>query len=184
MGDVASLAEQAKKAMSGDTAAKLEEKFASGEDFTFTDFLSQLEAMKNMGSMSKLMGLLPGAGQMKKQIENFDEGELVRTRAIIESMTPMERNNPKVLNGSRRARISRGSGRAISEINSLVERFSQAQKVMKQMRSGGMPNIPGMGGLANMGGMAGMPKISKNNPPPKKKSRSGNPAKRAAEEGI
>lgn len=184
MGDVASLAEQAKKAMSGDTAAKLEEKFLSGEDFTFTDFLSQLEAMKNMGSMSKLMGLLPGAGQMKKQIENFDEGELVRTRAIIESMTPLERNNPKVLNGSRRARISRGSGRAISEINSLVERFSQAQKVMKQMRSGGMPNIPGMGGLPGMVGMSGMPKISKNNPPPKKKSRSGNPAKRAAEEGA
>lgn len=185
MGDVASLAEQAKKAMSGDTAAKLEEKFASGEDFTFSDFLSQLEAMKNMGSMSKLMGLLPGAGQMKKQIENFDEGELVRTRAIIESMTPLERNNPKVLNGSRRARISRGSGRAISEINSLVERFSQAQKVMKQMRSGGMPNIPGMRGLPNVGAMAGgMPKISKNNPPPKKKSRSGNPAKRAAEEGA
>lgn len=184
MGDVASLAEQAKKAMSGDTAAKLEEKFLSGEDFTFTDFLSQLEAMKNMGSMSKLMGLLPGAGQMKKQIENFDEGELVRTRAIIESMTPLERNNPKVLNGSRRARISRGSGRAINEINSLVERFSQAQKVMKQMRSGGMPNIPGMGGLPGMAGISGMPKISKNNPPPKKKSRSGNPAKRAAEEGA
>ena len=184
MGDVASLAEQAKKAMSSETASKLEEKFASGEDFTFTDFLSQLEAMKNMGSMSKLMGLLPGAGQMKKQIENFDESEVVRTRAIIESMTPLERNNPKVLNGSRRARISRGSGRAISEINSLVERFSQAQKVMKQMRSGGMPNIPGMSGLPNMGGMAGMPKISKNNPPPKKKSRSGNPAKRAAEEGA
>ena len=184
MGDVASLAEQAKKSMSADTAAKLEEKFASGEDFTFTDFLSQLEAMKNMGSMSKLMGLLPGAGQMKKQIENFDEGELVRTRAIIESMTPIERNNPKILNGSRRARISLGSGRAISEINSLVERFSQAQKVMKQMRSGAMPNIPGMGGLPNMGGMGGMPKISKNNPPPKKKSRSGNPAKRAAEEGA
>ncbi|MEI7561229.1 MAG: signal recognition particle protein [Actinomycetes bacterium] len=184
MGDVASLAEQAKKAMSGDTVAKLEEKFASGEDFTFSDFLSQLEAMKNMGSMSKLMGLLPGAGQMKKQIENFDEGELVRTRAIIESMTPLERNNPKVLNGSRRARISRGSGRAISEINSLVERFSQAQKVMKQMRSGGTPNIPGMGGMPGMAGISGMPKISKNNPPPKKKSRSGNPAKRAAEEGA
>lgn len=190
MGDVASLAEQAKKAMSSDTAAKLEEKFISGEDFTFTDFLSQLEAMKNMGSISKLMGLLPGAGQMKKQIENFDEGELVRTRAIIESMTPLERNNPKVLNGSRRARISRGSGRAISEINSLVERFSQAQKVMKQMRSGAMPNLPGMAGLTGMAGlpgmagMSGMPKISKNNPPPKKKSRSGNPAKRAAEDGA
>ena len=184
MGDMASLAEQAKKAMSGDTAAKLEGKFISGEDFTFEDFLSQLEAMKNMGSMSKLMGLLPGAGAMKKQMENFDEGELVRTRAIIESMTPLERNNPKVLNGSRRARISRGSGRAISEINSLVERFSQAQKVMKQMRNGAMPSIPGMGTIPGMAGMNSMPKIAKNNPPAKKKSRSGNPAKRAAEEGL
>ena len=177
MGDVASLAEQAKRSMSSDTAAKLEQKFASGDDFTFEDFLSQLEAMKSMGSMSKLMGLLPGSGAMKKQMENFDESELVRTRAIIESMTPLERADPKVLNGSRRARISRGSGRAISEINSLVERFSGAQKMMKQMRNGGMPAIGGMGGLASM------PKAVKNNPPPKKKSRSGNPAKRAAEEG-
>ncbi len=180
MGDVASLAEQAKRSMSSDTAAKLEQKFASGDDFTFEDFLSQLEAMKSMGSMSKLMGLLPGSGAIKKQMENFDENELVRTRAIIESMTPQERADPKVLNGSRRARISRGSGRAISEINSLVERFSGAQKMMKQMRNGGMPAIPGM---PAMPGLGGMPKISKNNPPPKKKSRSGNPAKRAAEEG-
>ena len=174
MGDVASLAEQAKRSMSSDTAAKLEQKFASGDDFTFEDFLSQLEAMKSMGSMSKLMGLLPGSGAMKKQMENFDESELVRTRAIIESMTPLERADPKVLNGSRRARISRGSGRAISEINSLVERFSGAQKMMKQMRNGGIPA---------MGGLGSMPKVVKNNPPPKKKSRSGNPAKRAAEEG-
>jgi signal recognition particle subunit SRP54 len=85
------LAEQAKRSMSSDTAAKLEQKFASGDDFTFEDFLSQLEAMKSMGSMSKLMGLLPGSGAMKKQMENFDESELVRTRAIIESMTPSER---------------------------------------------------------------------------------------------
>jgi signal recognition particle subunit SRP54 len=178
MGDVASLSEQAKRAMPEETSKKLEDKFLKGEEFTFDDFLSQLEAMKNMGSMSKLMGLLPGAAGMKKQIENFDESELVITRAIIESMTPIERKNPKVLNGSRRARIARGSGRAISEINSLVERFSQAQKVMKQMRSGA--NIPGMGALA---GMSNLPKPQQINLP-KKKSRSGNPAKRAIEEGI
>jgi signal recognition particle subunit SRP54 len=176
MGDVASLAEQAKRAMPEETSKKLEDKFIKGEDFTFEDFLSQLEAMKNMGSMSKLMGLLPGAAGMKKQIENFDESELVRTRAIIQSMTPMERNNPKVLNGSRRSRIALGSGRAVSEINSLVERFSQAQKMMKQMRGG---NIPA--GLPNIGSM---PKPQQANNIPKKKSRSGNPAKRALEEGI
>lgn len=175
MGDVASLAEQAKRAMPEETSKKLEDKFVKGEDFTFEDFLSQLEAMKNMGSMSKLMGLLPGAAGMKKQIENFDESELVRTRAIIQSMTPMERNNPKVLNGSRRSRIALGSGRAVSEINSLVERFSQAQKMMKQMRGGNMP-----AGLPNIGSM---PKPQQLNNTPKKKSRSGNPAKRALEEG-
>ena len=176
MGDVASLAEQAKRAMPEETSKKLEDKFVKGEDFTFEDFLSQLEAMKNMGSMSKLMGLLPGAAGMKKQIENFDESELVRTRAIIQSMTPMERNDPKVLNGSRRSRIALGSGRAVSEINSLVERFSQAQKMMKQMRGGNMP-----AGLPNIGSM---PKPEHSNNIPKKKSRSGNPAKRALEEGI
>ena len=176
MGDVASLAEQAKRAMPEETSKKLEDKFVKGEDFTFEDFLSQLEAMKNMGSMSKLMGLLPGAAGMKKQIENFDESELVRTRAIIQSMTPLERNDPKVLNGSRRSRIARGSGRAVSEINSLVERFSQAQKMMKQMRGGNMP-----AGLPNIGSM---PKPQQSNNIPKKKSRSGNPAKRALEEGI
>ena len=176
MGDVASLAEQAKRSMPEETSKKLEDKFIKGEDFTFEDFLSQLEAMKNMGSMSKLMGLLPGAAGMKKQIENFDESELVRTRAIIQSMTPMERNDPKVLNGSRRSRIALGSGRAVSEINSLVERFSQAQKMMKQMRGGNMP-----AGLPNIGSM---PKPQQSNNIPKKKSRSGNPAKRALEEGI
>ena len=176
MGDVASLAEQAKRAMPEETSKKLEDKFVKGEDFTFEDFLSQLEAMKNMGSMSKLMGLLPGAAGMKKQIENFDESELVRTRAIIQSMTPMERNDLKVLNGSRRSRIALGSGRAVSEINSLVERFSQAQKMMKQMRGGNMP-----AGLPNIGSI---PKPQQSNNIPKKKSRSGNPAKRALEEGI
>jgi signal recognition particle subunit SRP54 len=178
MGDVASLAEQAKRAMPEETSKKLEDKFVKGEDFTFEDFLSQLEAMKNMGSMSKLMGLLPGAAGMKKQIENFDESELIRSRAIIESMTPLERRNPKILNGSRRARIARGSGRAISEINSLVDRFSQAQKMMKQMRGKNPP-----AGLPSFAGIGGGQVRQHNIEIPKKKSRSGNPAKRALEEG-
>ena len=180
MGDVASLAESAKRAMPDATSKKLEDKFNKGEDFTFEDFLSQLEAMKNMGSMSKLMGLLPGAGGMKKQIENFDESELVRARAIIESMTPLERRDPKVLNGSRRARIALGSGRAVSEINSLVESFSQAQKMMKQIRGGNMP----AGMSAPLAGMSGAIKPKPGNQNVKKKSRSGNPAKRAIQEGM
>lgn len=177
LGDVATLAEQAKKAFDNDTSAKLEAKFASGEDFTLEDFLEQLQAMSKMGNMSKLLGMLPGAGQMKKQIENFDEGEIIRTKAIVQSMTPAERKEPKLLNGSRRARIALGSGRKVSDVNNLVDRFSAAQKMMKQVRNGAMP--PGMGG---MGGM-GLPPMPKNvQPAHKKKSKSGNPAKRALEE--
>jgi signal recognition particle subunit SRP54 len=175
LGDVATLAEQAKRAFDGESAAKLEEKFARGDDFTLEDFLEQLEAMSKMGSMSKLLGMLPGTAGMKKQIENFDESEIVRTKSIVQSMTPLERRDPKVLNGARRARIALGSGRKVSDVNSLVEKFSGAQKMMKQMRSG-------------KGAPVGMPLSS--NPmssqtvaaPAKKKSKSGNPAKRAAEE--
>ena len=150
------------------------------------DFLSQLEAMKKMGSMSKLLGMLPGAnsGAMKKQLEQFDDSELIRTQAIVQSMTPAERGEPKLLNGSRRARIANGSGRAVSEVNALMDRFAAAQKMMRQMRSGkGIPNIPGMPSLPGMSGMpnaAAPAKIA----PPKKKSKSGNPAKRAAEEAL
>ncbi len=177
MGDVATLAEQAKKAFDGDTSAKLEAKFASGEDFTLEDFLEQLQAMSKMGSMSKLLGMLPGAGQMKKQIENFDESEIVRTKAIVQSMTPLERQDPKVLNGSRRARIALGAGRKVSDVNNLVDRFAAAQKMMKQVRNGGMP--AGMGAM----GMPAMPKAAAKSQPGKKKSKSGNPAKRALEQG-
>ena len=177
MGDVATLAEQAKKAFNTDSAERLEKKFESGEDFTLEDFLEQLEAMSKMGSMSKMLSMLPGAGAMKKQIDNFDESELVRTKSIVQSMTPVERRDPKVLNGARRARIALGSGRKVSDVNSLVERFSAAQKMMKQVRNGGMPQ--GLGGM----GMPAMPKAAPKNVPQKKKSKSGNPAKRALEEG-
>ena len=179
MGDVATLAEQAKKAFSGESAAKMEEKFARGDDFTLEDFLEQISAMSKMGSMGKILGMLPGAGAMKKQIENFDESEIVRTKAIVQSMTPTERRDPKVLNGSRRARIAAGSGRQVSEVNSLVERFTQAQKMMKQMRDGKVPAGMGLPPGAAIPGM-GAPRPG--NQPPKKKSRSGNPAKRALEE--
>ena len=177
LGDVATLAEQAKKAFDGESSARLEEKFARGDDFTLEDFLEQLEAMSKMGSMSKLLGMLPGAAGMKKQIENFDESEIVRTKSIVQSMTPIERRDPKVLNGSRRARIALGAGRKVQDVNSLVDKFAAAQKMMKQMRSGkGLP--PGMG--MPPGAPAPVQKVSQQ--PAKKKSKSGNPAKRALEE--
>ena len=183
LGDIATLAEQAKRALDGDSAKRLEEKFVSGQDFTLEDFLEQLGAMKKMGSMTKLLGMLPGANSaaMKKQIDSIDDNELVRTQAIVQSMTPRERRDPKILNGSRRSRIALGSGRSVTEVNSLVDRFSAAQKAMKQMRSGG--GLPA--GMSLPGGMS-LPTASPMNSPkiaPKKKSRSGNPAKRAAQEG-
>ncbi len=183
LGDIATLAEQAKRALDGDSAKRLEEKFVSGQDFTLEDFLEQLGAMKKMGSMTKLLGMLPGANSaaMKKQIDSIDDNELVRTQAIVQSMTPSERRDPKILNGSRRARIALGSGRSVTEVNSLVDRFSAAQKAMKQMRSGG--GLPA--GMSLPGGMS-LPTATPMNSPkiaPKKKSRSGNPAKRAAQEG-
>jgi len=178
MGDVATLAEQAKKAFDGDSAKKLEDKFLSGEDFTLDDFLEQLEAMSKMGSMGKLLGMLPGSGAMKKQIENLDESEITRTKSIVQSMTPRERRDLKVLNGSRRARIALGAGRRVADVNALVDKFTAAQKMMKQMRNGGsMPGMPA--------GMSGLPPAPrKAAPPAKKKSKSGNPAKRALENGT
>jgi signal recognition particle subunit SRP54 len=180
LGDVQTLAEQAKAAMDPDLTKRFEEKFARGDDFTLLDFLGQLQAIKKMGSMSKMLGMLPGmnSGAMKKQLESLDDGELIKTEAIIQSMTPAEREDVKILNGTRRSRIAKGSGRAVSEVNNLVDRFTAAQKMMRQMRNGGgMP-----AGMPPVPGMPAMPKFNKQQPA-KKKSRSGNPAKRAVEEG-
>ena len=189
LGDIQSLAEQAERVIDKGTAERLEAKFKSGEEFTLEDFLEQLQAMKKMGSMSKILSLLPGANSaaMKKQIDAIDDQELVRTQAIVQSMTPQERRDPKILNGSRRARIAKGSGRTVTEVNSLVDRFSAAAKMMKQMARGGgvMPQVPGAPAMPAIPGMPrnfAAPSGAKNQPP-KKKSRSGNPAKRAAEEG-
>lgn len=176
MGDVATLAEQAKKALNTETTKKLEEKFIKGEDFTLDDFLEQLQGIAKMGNMSKILSMMPGASsnkQIQKQLEAIDDTEITKSTAIVQSMTPAERHDPKILNGSRRARIAKGSGRQVSEVNNLVDRFAQAQKAMKMARSGG--GIPGMPTMPNMPA----PKAQIVN---KKKSKSGNPAKRAAEE--
>jgi len=119
---------------------------------------------------------MPGAQNIRQQLENFDEREIDRVEAIVRSMTPHERVAPKIINGSRRARIAKGSGVHVSEVNGLLERFAQAQKMMKKMAQGGMPGMPGMPG---MGGPGGGRKGGKN--APKKKARSGNPAKAAQE---
>jgi signal recognition particle subunit SRP54 len=180
MGDLMSLIESAERAFDAESAERLSQKVADGEDFTLDDFLEQMQAVKKMGSIGKLMGMLPGMGEMKAQLDQVDERELDRVAAIIQSMTPAERKDPKILNGSRRARIAAGSGSQVSDVNGLIERFAQAQKMMKQMGKGGMPGMPGMPGMGMGGGKKSKGKQPKSQKPAKgAKGRSGNPAKRA-----
>jgi signal recognition particle subunit SRP54 len=187
MGDMLTLIEQAERAFDAEQAEQMARKVSAGEDFTLEDFLGQMQAVKKMGSLGKLLGMLPGMGDMKAQLDNLDERELDRVAAIIQSMTPGERQEPKILNASRRARIARGSGTQVSDVNSLIERFGEAQKMMRSMRGGkpgrgGMPGMQGMPGMPGAPGMGGGKKSkgrSGRTPAKSKKSRSGNPAKRA-----
>lgn len=177
MGDVMTLIEQAEKAFDAEESAKAAEKLAGG-DFTLDDFLKQMQQIRKLGSMSKLMGMLPGMGQFRDQIANFDEREVDRIQAIIQSMTPAERANPKLIDGSRRLRIAKGSGRQVSDVNQLVDRFTEARKMMQSLANGGgMPGMPGMPG-AGFGKRAGARQA-----PQQKKGKgarkSGNPAKAA-----
>jgi signal recognition particle subunit SRP54 len=178
LGDILTLIEQAQQAFDEKEARKVAEKIAT-EQFTLEDFLQQMQQLKKMGSMKKMLGMLPGMGGMKQQLDDFDEREIDRTEAIIRSMTPAERRNPKILNGSRRLRIARGSGMTVTDVNQLVQRFDQAAKMMKTVARGGVPNIPGMGPVPGAGRPGASAKRGKQQKP--KGSRSGNPAKRAAE---
>ncbi|WP_353950649.1 signal recognition particle protein [Knoellia sp. S7-12] len=177
MGDVLTLIEQAEKAFDRGEAAEMERKFLAAEDFTFDDFLQQMSAIKKMGSLKSMLKMMPGMGQMSAQLDNLDEREFDRVEAMVRSMTPFERNHPKQINGSRRARIAGGSGVTTSEVNQLLERFGEAQKMMKQLaRGGGIPGMPGMGG-----GGGGKKARQQQQQVRGKKSKSGNPAKRAAD---
>jgi signal recognition particle subunit SRP54 len=175
MGDVLTLIEQAQKAFDADTAQEMALKLAK-ETFTLEDFMEQMQQLRKMGSLKSMLAMMPGAGQMRQQLDNIDEKEIDRTEAIIKSMTPTERTNPKVLNGSRRTRIAKGSGMSVSDVNSLVNRFEQAAKMMKTVAKGGTPQIPGM-----PPGIGGVVPRKKAKDKKKGGSKSGNPAKRAAE---
>jgi signal recognition particle subunit SRP54 len=150
MGDVLTLIEQAERHFDADQAEKMAGKLQSGENFDLEDFLEQMLQVKKMGSITSLLGMLPGMGQLKGQMKEalaqVDDKDIDRITAIIRSMTPQERRTPKVLNGSRRLRIAKGSGVTVTEVNNLVDRFYDAQKMMKQMSGmGGMPGMPGLG---------------------------------------
>jgi len=181
MGDVLTLIEQAEKAFDADEAAKMAAKVAKGDDFTLQDFLQQMQAVKKMGSLGKIMGMLPGMGEIRAQLDQLDPREIDRVAAIIQSMTPVERDDPKILNASRRLRIARGSGTQVSDVNGLIERFGEAQKMMRQMRGGGgVPGMPGIPGMSGMGGGRKNKQVKKVKAS-KGAKKSGNPAKRAEE---
>ena len=147
MGDLLTLIEQAEKTFDAEQAAKAAAKLQGDGEFTLDDFLEQMQQVRKMGSLTKMLGMLPGMGQFRDQLENFDEREIDRIQAIIQSMTPAERANPKMIDGSRRARIAKGSGRQVSDVNQLVDRFFEARKMMQQMARGGAPGMPGAPGM-------------------------------------
>ncbi len=169
-GDLVTLIEKAKSTFDQKESRNASEKIASNQ-FTLHDFLDQLQHVRKLGNLKGIMGMLPGVGKMKQQLDEIDEKQIVRTEAIIRSMTPLERSHPKSLNASRRMRIAKGSGTTVTDVNQLMQRFEQAAKVMQSVAQGGP--MPGSGFV---------PPAKKQSKPDKKKgSRSGNPAKRAAE---
>jgi len=142
MGDVLSLIEQAEQVFDAQQAEEAAAKIGAGE-LTLEDFLEQMLAVRKMGPIGNLLGMLPGAGQMKDALAEIDDKHLDRVQAIIRGMTPEERADPKIINASRRLRIASGSGVTVSEVNQLVDRFFEARKMMSSML-GGM-GIPGLG---------------------------------------
>ncbi|KXS48620.1 signal recognition particle subunit FFH/SRP54 (srp54) [Halanaerobium congolense] len=144
MGDVLSLIEKAEKSIDQEKAKALEEKLRKNE-FTLEDFMEQMEQVRNMGPMDEILGMIPGMGGAK-QLKNMqvDDKQLDYIEAIISSMTPEERRDPEVINGSRRKRIAQGSGTSIQEVNRLLKQFRQIKKMMKQLNSGKMKKGGGL----------------------------------------
>ena len=134
MGDVLSLIEKAQEAVSEQQAKEMERKMRENS-FTLADYLDQFEALKKMGGASALMGMLPGS-KLKLKESDLDEKKMERTRAIILSMTPKERDNPQIINSSRKRRIALGSGTTVQEINQLLKQFEQTKLLMKQFKNG------------------------------------------------
>ena len=177
MGDVLTLIEQAEKAFDQRQAAGDGAQVPRGRGLHLRRLPAADGRHQEDGLAEAMLGMMPGMGQMREQLDALDEREFDRVEAMVRSMTPFERTHPKQINGSRRARIARGSGVTVSEVNQLLERFTDAQKMMRSMRRGGGAGIPGMPAIPGMGGGARKGKQQQ-----RKKGKSGNPAKRAAEE--
>ena len=151
LGDILTLIEQAERTFDQEQAAEMAGKLASAEGFTLEDFVEQLAMVRKLGPISNLLGMLPGAAQNREMLSQISDKDLDRAAAIVNSMTVEERRSPKILNGSRRLRIANGAGVTVGEVNSLVVRFLEGQKMMRQMMGGGMPGMPGMPGMRRGG---------------------------------
>jgi signal recognition particle subunit SRP54 len=175
MGDVLTLIEQAEKAFDADQAASMADKLMTGEGFTLEDFVEQLGMLRKLGPLKNILGMMPGASKNKELLDKVNDKDLDRAEAIVRSMTPEERRNPKVINGSRRLRIANGSGVAVGEVSQLVTNFFEGQRQMKMLMGGGIPGMPGMPGLMGGGRKASArAKAAKN---AKGKRKSGDPRK-------
>ena len=152
MGDVISLVERAQQQFDEEEARKMQKKIAKNT-FGFDDFLKQIQQIKKMGNMKDLMGMIPGMGKMMNEVE-IDDDAFKGIESIIHSMTPYERQNPIVLNGSRKKRIADGSGTSVQEVNQLIKQFSQMGKMMKMMQGGGAKQMMQM--MRSKGGMSGI----------------------------
>jgi signal recognition particle subunit SRP54 len=176
MGDVLTLIEQAEKAFDQDQAADMASRLMTGDGITLEDFVEQLGMLRKLGPLKNILALMPGAAKNKEVLDKVNDKDLDRAEAIVRSMTPGERRNPKIINGSRRLRIANGSGVAVGDVSQLVTNFFETQRQMKAVMNGGIPGMPGMPG---MGGMVGARKsaarkAAKN---AKGKRRSGDPRK-------
>ena len=139
MGDVLTLIEKAEAAAEQDEQEEMERRMRAGQ-FTFDDFLTSYRMMRKMGPIRNVLGMIPGLGKQMQGV-NVDDRELGRVEAIVLSMTPEERRRPEIINGSRRARIARGSGTTVQQVNQLLQARKQMQKLMKQLGRGKMPNM-------------------------------------------
>jgi signal recognition particle subunit SRP54 len=149
MGDVVTLVERAQEQFDEEEARKLSKKIAKNQ-FGFNDFLSQMQQIKKMGNIKDLIGMIPGVGKAVKDMD-INEDAFKSIEAIIYSMTPLEREKPELLNGTRRARIAKGSGTSIQEVNKLIKQFDDTRKMMRMMQDKDamakmMRNMPNMGG--------------------------------------
>jgi signal recognition particle subunit SRP54 len=156
MGDVLSLIEEVEQKVDKKKAAKLARKVKKGKKFDLEDFRDQLQQMNNMGGITGMLDKLPGMGNMNQAAQNLDMKMFGRMEAMINSMTPKERRNPELIQGSRKRRITRGSGCEVQDLNRLLKQHKQMQKMMKKMKGGGMEKMMrGLGGMMPPGGPGG-----------------------------